>query len=157
MLSHSLPSAAPHSSFSRSSPTHRLSSCHPLALAHCLFVPLKIFPELPAFSPSAEPSFTWEFFDSATFVNSLNAAYGEVVHLKPNFFKVPHGSTGKSFVSEPNRMYMAFATGSAMEYIAMKAAIVLPVLLLQKPSRNSKAKEHSACLGSHLKTGRMEF
>ena len=61
LFSRSPPSAAPHSSLSHSSPTHRLSSCHPLALAHCLFVPLKIFPELPAFSSSAEPSFTREF------------------------------------------------------------------------------------------------
>ena len=39
-----------------------------------------------------------------------------------------------------------------MESIAMKAAIVLPILLLQKPSHNSKAKEHSACLERRLKT-----
>ena len=34
----------------------------------------------------------------------------------------------------------------------MKAAIVLPILLLQKPSSKSRAKEHSACLERHLRT-----
>ena len=34
----------------------------------------------------------------------------------------------------------------------MKAAIVLPILLLQKPSRKSKAKEHSTCLERRLST-----
>ena len=39
-----------------------------------------------------------------------------------------------------------------MESIAMKAAVVLPTLLLQKPSSKSKAKEHSACLDVWLST-----
>ena len=39
-----------------------------------------------------------------------------------------------------------------MELIAMKAAVVLPILLLQKPSSKSKAKEHSACLDRWLRT-----
>ena len=47
-------------------------------------------------------------------------------------------------------MYKAFASSSAMESIAMKAAIVLPILLLQEPSSRSKAKEHSACLDRRM-------
>ena len=50
------------------------------------------------------------------------------------------------FVSELARLYKAFASSSAMESIA----IVLPTLLLQKPSSKSKAKEHSACLDRGL-------
>lgn len=49
-------------------------------------------------------------------------------------------------------LHVAFASCSAMESIAMKAAIVLPILLLQKPSSKSKAKEHSNCLERRLRT-----
>ena len=76
--------------------------------------------------------------------------YSEVVHWTPNYFKVPYGNVGKSFVSELARLYKSFATGSAMESIALKAATVLPILLLQKPSNNPKAKVLSACLESWL-------
>ena len=143
LLFHSSPNPEPHSS------PELLSFPSPSSLLTCS---PEIFPELPAFFPSAKPSFTWGSFDSATFINSLNATYDEVVHWKPNFFKVPYGNTGKSFVSKLSRLYRAFATGSAMESIAMKAAIVLPILLLQKPFRNSKANKHSACLERRLKT-----
>ena len=81
----------------------------------------------------------WGQSDSDTFTSAFNAAYGEIVHWRPNLFKVTYGKAGKSFVSELARLYKAFASSSAMESIAMKAAIVLPILLLQKPTSKSKA------------------
>ena len=127
------------------SPTTNVSETPPYRFA--------IYPgsQLPTFSPVAEPVFTWGSCDSATtFINSLNATYDEIVHWKPNLFRVPFGRAGKAFVSELATLYRAFATSSAMESIAMKATIVLPILLLQKPSRKSKAKDHSACLERRL-------
>lgn len=47
---------------------------------------------------------------------------------------------------EMSRLFEAFATGSSLESIALKASIVLPSLLLQKPHRASKTKEHISCL-----------
>ena len=38
-----------------------------------------------------------------------------------------------------------------MESIALKATIVLPILLLQKPHRRSKTKDHTACLERRLR------
>ena len=100
----------------------------------------------------ADPVFTWGECDSVYFVNKLNAAYKEAVHWRPNLFKVPYGKAGKSFVSELARLFKAFATGSALESIALKAATLLPLLLLQKPARRSKAKDHSTCLERRLNT-----
>ena len=38
------------------------------------------------------------------------------------------------------RLYLAYGSSSAaLELVALKAAIVLPILLLQKSSRNSKS------------------
>ena len=108
--------------------------------------------ELPDFRPVADATFSWGSSDSANFINSLNDVYDEIVHWKPNLFKVPYGKAGKSFVFELARLYKAFASRSALECIALKAAVVLPILVLQKPSSKSKAKEHSTCLVRRLST-----
>ena len=55
-------------------------------------------------------------------------------------------------MSELARLYKAFVSCSAMESIAMKADIVLPILLLQKPSSKSKAKDHSSCLERRIRS-----
>ena len=47
-------------------------------------------------------------------------------------------------------MFRAYAEGSALEPIALKAAMVMPALLLQKPHAMSKAREHVTCLQRRL-------
>ena len=74
------------------------------------------------------------------------------MHWTPNLFKVPYGNIGKQFVSEIARLYNAFASHSAMEVIALKAAVVMPLLLLQKPAINTKAKDLRTCLQRRLNT-----
>lgn len=101
---------------------------------------------LPHFTPMADPVFTWGEYDSTVFTTTLNIAYAEAVHWKMNLFKVPYGKAGKAFVSELARLFKAFATSSALESIALKAATLAPILLLQKPARKSKAKDHIICL-----------
>ncbi len=105
---------------------------------------------LPAFTPAVAPSFTWGEVDADTFMSSLCSAYSEVVSWRKNCFKVPQGNCGIKFVSELARLFEAFASRSALEPIALRAAIVLPLLLLQKPSRNSKPKDHQDCLKRRL-------
>lgn len=72
------------------------------------------------------------------------------MHWKINCFKVPYGKAGKSFVSELARFFKAIATGSALESIALKAATLLPILLLQKLTQKSKARAHITCLERRL-------
>ena len=98
----------------------------------------------------AAPSFVWGDCDAETFSHSVTAAYPEVVKWKPNIFSVPFGNAGKKFVQELSRLLRAYAEGSALESIALKASTVMSILLLQKPARNSKAKEHSSCLVRRL-------
>ena len=109
---------------------------------------------LPQATPLADPTFTWSEYDSIYFTNNLNAAFAEAVHWKMNLFKVPYGKVGKSFVFEIARLFTAFATSSALESVALKAATLMPLLLLQKPTRKSKAKEHITCLERRLDTWR---
>ena len=44
------------------------------------------------------------------------------------------------------RLFDAFASQSTIEDFAIKAALILPTLLLQKPFRKSKYRDHSRCL-----------
>ena len=48
-------------------------------------------------------------------------------------------------------MLNAHAEGSALECVAMKAAMTMPALLLQKPSSRSKEREHAFHLERRLK------
>ena len=82
--------------------------------------------KLLAFLPATESDFTWGPCVSIIFMSCLNAVYSEVVHWRPNPFKDTYGKARKSFVLELTRLYKAFTSSSAMESIAMKAAIVLP-------------------------------
>lgn len=105
---------------------------------------------LPPTSPIANPSFTWGDYDSISITRSIEVAYSEVVHWRKNTFQVPLGNAGKGSVSELSRLYLAYADGSALEAIALKACTVLSILLLQKPFKSSKHKDHSACLARRL-------
>ena len=76
-----------------------------------------------------------------------------------NLFRVPYGRVGKDFVFELAKLYHAFANGSALESIALKAASLMPVLLLQKPARRLKTSDLISCLERRLdcwKKGNLE-
>ncbi len=110
--------------------------------------------ELPPCSPTNEPVFTWGTHDANDFSTILEAAYTEVIHWRKNSFTIPFGNAGKEFVTELAKLYSAFASASALESIALKAATTLPILLLQKPQKASKAKEHIICLERRLRLWR---
>ena len=76
-----------------------------------------------------------------------------------NLFPVPAGSSGKAFVSELARFFCAYADGSSLEKIALKAALVACVTLLQRPYLKSKLRDNKTCLSCHLdhwKDGKLE-
>ena len=75
----------------------------------------------------------------------------EVVHWKRYFFRLPFGHVGNCVVKELTRVYNAFANASALESVALKAAMVLPTLLLQRTHTKSKAKEDVVHLERRLK------
>jgi len=94
--------------------------------------------------------------DGADFTQAISAAYAEIVHWRPNLFLTPSGKAGKHFTSELAKLFRAYGEESALEPIALTAAMVMPVLLLQKPHPSSKSRDHVACLHRRLdswKTG----
>ena len=100
------------------------------------------------------PDFSWGPHQGAEFRTLVDTAYEEVVHWRRNIFQVPSGSAGKAFVLELARLLQAYADSSSLECIAMKAITIAQVLLLQKPSRSSKSKDHAAHLQRRLELWR---
>ena len=56
-------------------------------------------------------------------------------------FEVPSGRVGDSFVKELARLFQAYADSSSLEPIAFYSALVMSVLLLQKPPGKNAAKD----------------
>ena len=101
---------------------------------------------LPSFTAVQEPNFKWGEVDGAALTEVINHAYKETVHWRGNLLKVPSGEVGKAFVSEMGHLYHAYAQNSPLEEIALKCVMTMTALLLQKPHRSAKTKEHSICL-----------
>lgn len=62
--------------------------------------------------------------DADRFSHALEGIYGEVVHWRPNIFKIPLGNSGKYFVHKSLESY-TFASASSMESIARKSKVIL--------------------------------
>ena len=98
---------------------------------------------LPLFDSSSPPTFSWGCFHGVALHDVVFKCYNEAICWTRNLFKIPSGKSGTMFVKELVRLIRAYAEGSSMESFALSAAMLMPILLLQKPHCKSKAKEHS--------------
>ena len=77
------------------------------------------------------------------FTQTIDNIYDEIVHWRKNLFKLPSDTAGRSFISLLTNRLDHFNRGTEFRRIALKVFMVLLCLLLQKPSRQSKSKDHS--------------
>ena len=154
------PAPTPASSSNRNWPSQSPTQTPTLTPTHAVSAPSlphrdDRLPYLPPSEPLSAPQFKWgngeSSLDGPDFCTAIEAAYLETRSWRKNLFLVPSGAAGKTFVDELTRLFEAFAQSTAMECVALKAAMTAPTLLLQKPSRKSKSKEHSQCLNRRLK------
>ena len=89
---------------------------------------------------------TWGNISHASFCYIVSGVYDEIVHYRRNIFNVPSGRTGKSFIEEFTFWIKQINADSDLNSVALKAFMVLPTLILQKPSATSKSEEHSAAI-----------
>ena len=89
-------------------------------------------------------------FRHVSLCNTVNGVYDEIAHYRKNIFNVPSGRAGKSFIEELTLWIKQFNADSDLNSVALKAFMVLPTLILQKPSATSKSKEHSAAIERRL-------
>ena len=66
---------------------------------------------------------------------------------------VPSGGRGKTFIKEITRLINLWTDDLLLENIALKVIHNMLALLLQKPNKNSKAKDHVAALERRLENG----
>ena len=84
------------------------------------------------------------------FVNLVDSAYNETIFWKKNLFMLPSGKAAKLFILELSFWIDQFNRDTKLQHIALKVFMLLPNLLLQKPSKESKAKEHNTKLADRL-------
>ena len=82
--------------------------------------------------------------------NNNNNNNIEIVHYRRNIFNVPSDRAGKSFIEELTFWIKQFNSDSDLNSVALRAFMVLPTLILQKPSATSKSKEHSEAIERRL-------
>ena len=95
--------------------------------------------------------FYWNTVPGSVYQKDLEEAYEQIVHWRKNVFMVPTGASGKKFINEITRLFDQWTNDTPLKGIALKAIHVMPALLLQKPSRKSKARDHLIALERRLK------
>ena len=98
---------------------------------------------LPAYKPIPHiPTLPYNNLDGKSFVEIIDKAYNEIVKWKNNLFLVPTGNKGKELINELAHWLDQFNKNTTFKFISLKVFMVLPSLLLQKPSATSKTKDH---------------
>ena len=77
-------------------------------------------------------------------------AYGEVVFWRANLCQVPSGKVGKDFVHEAANLLNTFNNNSENKKIAIMLLMLLFPLVLQKPSQDSKSRDHVIAIERRL-------
>ena len=117
-------------------------------------VMLECSPNLPMFVPGGtrpHPTFMINNIEIMSFTKLVDDAYSEMSQWRKNLFKLPTGHAGKSFIMELKLWLDHFNSQTQLSGIALKVFMIIPALLLQKPSQKSKSKEHSEKLEKRLK------
>ncbi len=140
----------------RTSPAHDVGESDPAtdARAHATDARELTLSALPDFIPAAEPNFNWGSFSGEDLMHAMREAYDELVYWRRNVFMVPSGNVGKQFIRELTSLFAAYGQGSAMESVALEAAMVACTLLLQKPHPASKSRDHVKALERRLRAWR---
>ena len=97
----------------------------------------------------AEPTFVWNDVDGVSFSSLVKSCY-DVVHWRRNVFKVPFGKVGASFVREQARLFHAHSDFSALETVALYAALIMPLSCYKKPPGKHRTRELSRHLECRL-------
>ena len=84
------------------------------------------------------------------FASAVSEIYNECVKWRKNLFKLPYGAAAKAFVKEMALWLERFNRSTDLQGIALKVYMILPNLLLQKPSPRSKSSEHLSKLQQRL-------
>ena len=100
------------------------------------------------FSPVT--AFLWGERDGTLFTDDLNVAYEKIVLWRKNLFMLPTGNAGKKYIKDVTRLLNTWTQDSPLRSISLKAIHNMLALLLQKPSKTSKSRDHLDALERRL-------
>jgi len=103
--------------------------------------------------PSSTPkeAFYWGETQGSIAIDEINECYEKIVFWRRNLFLLPKGSSGKDYLREVTRLCNAWSENTPLRECSWKAIHIMPALLLQKPSKTSKSKDHVNALQRRLK------
>ena len=120
-------------------------------------------PEIPPHNPPQNPvgateqadrrpqNLVWGNKNSEDMIQIVNSIYEEVVFWRKTLFKLPSGAAGKSFVKETTKLICIWNEAKQpLNEIALKMVMIMPSLLLQKPTNKSTSKQHTEYLKKRL-------
>ena len=90
--------------------------------------------------------YKWGNYDGHLLEKKADIIYDIIVYWNKNLFMLPTGQAGKDYIDEITWLLNAWIQDSTMKHITFKAIVVIPSLILQKPSCNSEVKDHSEAL-----------
>ena len=94
--------------------------------------------------------FYWGEEKGSQITKDIGECYDKIVYWRRNLFMLPNGGAGKNYIREMTRLLNSWNEDSPLKDIAMKAIHIMPALLLQKPSKTSKSKDHLKALERRL-------
>ena len=110
-----------------------------------------IKPNLPSFTPvNPIPTQDYNNVSGAEFAASINAIYEEIITWRKNLFLLPSGQHGRRMIKLLSEWLALYNNDTSFQGIALKVFMVLPALMLQKPSAKSKARDHTKALSHRL-------
>ena len=77
-----------------------------------------------------------------TAIKELEKTYGVIRSMSHTLFRLPTGRAGNRFLDEKTRVLNIYIDGTHGSQNALYAFFILPALILQKPSKNSKTKDN---------------
>ena len=96
-------------------------------------------------------SVKWGKFEGEeTIKNEIQAAYKEICSWQKNFFLLPRGKAATDFIKELTRLLNLFVNKTKWFRLSFALVHVFMPIMLQKPSKKSKAKDHARYLLSRL-------
>ena len=108
-------------------------------------------PALPKYTAvNVNPNKEYNHISGQDFTELIQKIYEESIKWRKNIFLLPTGAAGKEFIKLITEWITHFNNGDAFQGLALKVIMILPNLLLQKPSAKSKSRDHTKALGLRL-------
>lgn len=138
------------------------NQCHEHYHLHCSYISTNKFNRMQESEflchtcvPEDIKHIKWGNLSGLELFETVDDHYYEVMGWKRNVFKLPSGKVGKSLLDEMNYLITRFNNDDRLSPICIKLLMIIGPLLLQKPSKRSKTKDHVRYLEKRLNLWKM--